>query len=141
MSDARNLQFVDTSVLIYAHDVSAGSKHRQARELIDALWRSGEGCLSIQVLQEFYVSLTQKLPKRLSPGRVAEIVADLATWRVHSPSAESVMDAIRLQQVHRISFWDAMLVASALDLGCQILWSEDLSLAQTLGTVTVRSPF
>ena len=64
MSEPRGLQFVDTNVLIYAHDVSAGQKHSGAQDLLRKLWQSGDGCLSIQVLQEFYVNVTQKDPGR-----------------------------------------------------------------------------
>lgn len=60
MNEPRDLRFVDTNVLIYAHDLPAGDKHTRSRELIERLWDSGLGCLSVQVLQEFYASVTQK---------------------------------------------------------------------------------
>jgi predicted nucleic acid-binding protein len=141
MSETSNLQFVDTNILIYAHDRSAGGKHTRAGELIQDLWRSGAGCLSVQVLQEFYVNVTQKVPKPLSPEVAGQIIADLSVWQVHRPGVADILDAIRLQGRYQLSFWDAMVVASAIQLGCQTLWSEDLNPGQAYDQVTVASPF
>jgi len=141
MSEPRNLQFVDTNVLIYAHDTSAGQKHTRARRLLQKLWQSGDGCLSIQVLQEFYVNLTQKVASPLAPEVAAQVVADLSVWQVHRPGTEDLLDAIRLQERYQISFWDAMIVASALQMGCQTIWSEDLNPGQVYDGVVVKSPF
>ena len=141
MSELRNLQFVDTNVLIYAHDRSAGQKHTRARELMRELWQSGEGCLSIQVLQEFYVNVTRKVARPLAAEAAAQIIADLAVWRIHRPGVEDVLDAIRLQSRYQMSFWDAMVIASAIQLGCQTLWSEDLNPGQAYDQVTVANPF
>ena len=141
MSEPSNLQFVDTNILIYAHDRSAGDKHTRARDLIRALWQSGEGCLSIQVLQEFYVNVTQKVPKPLTPTVAAQIIADLSVWQIHRPGVEDILDTIRLQGRYPISFWDAMIVSSAIQLGCQTIWSEDLNPGQVYDSVTVTSPF
>jgi len=141
MSEPKVLQFVDTNILIYAHDHSAGTKHILARDLIRALWQSGEGCLSVQVLQEFYVNVTQKVAKPLTPDVAAQIIADLAVWQVHRPGVEDVLDAIRLQDRYQTSFWDAMIIASAIQLGCLTIWSEDLNTGQVYDTVTVTSPF
>ena len=141
MSETRNLQFVDTNVLIYAHDVSAGPKRVRAQELIARLWESREGCLSIQVLQEFYVNVTQKVAKPLTPEQAADIVASLAAWEVHCPDVQDVLEATRLQGNHQTSFWDAMIIASAIHLGCHTIWSEDFHAEQVYEGVTVQSPF
>ncbi len=141
MSEPRNLQFVDTNVLIYAHDRSAGRKHTRAQELIQGLWRSEEGCLSIQVLQEFFVNVTRKVASPLASEVAAQIIVDLSTWRVHRPGVEDVLDAIRLQDRYQVSFWDAMIISSAIQLGCQTIWSEDLNPGQLYDRVTVLSPF
>jgi len=135
------LQFVDTNILIYAHDLSAGHKHIRASELIRELWGSGEGCLSIQVLQEFYVNVTQKVARPLTPDVAAQIIADLGVWQVHRPGVEDVLDAVRVQGRYQLSFWDAMIIVSATRLGCQTIWSEDLNPGQVYGQVTVASPF
>lgn len=141
MSDADPLQFVDTNILIYAHDRSAGKKHERANQLLRELWESRRGCLSVQVLQEFYVNITQKVPEPLAPEAAAQLIADLSTWQVHLPSTKDVLEAIAIQGRHQLSFWDAMIVASAIALGCEILWSEDLNPGQSYSTVVVRNPF
>ena len=141
MSESRSLQFVDTNVLIYAHDISAGQKHSRARDLMRHLWQSEEGCLSVQVLQEFYVNVTQKVAQPLAAEAAAQIIADLSVWDVHCPRTEDVLHAIHLQERYEISFWDAMILASALQLGCQVLWSEDLNPGQVYDRVKVQSPF
>ena len=141
MSELRGLQFVDTNILIYSHDRSAGQKHSRARNLLRELWQSGDGCLSIQVLQEFFVNVTRKVARPLAPEAAAQIIADLSVWRVHRPGVEDILDAIRLQGRYQVSFWDAMIVASAIQSGCQTIWSEDLNSGQVYEDVTVLSPF
>lgn len=134
-------QFVDTNVLIYAHDRSAGLKHEQAKALLRDLWDSRRGCLSVQVLQEFYVNVTQKVTQPLTSEVASQIISELGVWRVHRPGVEDVLDAIRIQNRYQISFWDAMIVASALQLGCQIIWSEDLNPGQLYDQAVVTNPF
>lgn len=141
MSEPRELQFVDTNILIYAHDRSAGDKHARAQDLVRELWQSGEGCLSVQVLQEFYVNITQKVARPLTPDIAARIIAELSVWQIHRPGVEDVLDAIRLQGRYHISFWDAMIVASAMQLGCARIWSEDLNPGRVYDTITVANPF
>jgi predicted nucleic acid-binding protein len=141
MSDADGLQFVDTNVLIYAHDRSADAKHQQAKALLAELWENRAGCLSIQVLQEFYVNVTQKIARPLQPQDAAQIIADLSVWQVHQPAVEDVLDAIRLQTRYHLAFWDAMLLASAIALGCTVVWTEDLNTGQLYDKVRVSNPF
>jgi predicted nucleic acid-binding protein len=76
-------QFVDTNVLIYAHDRSAAAKHGRAHALLTGLWDNQAGCLSIQVLQEFYVNITRKVARPLDYATARQIVADLGSWRIH----------------------------------------------------------
>ncbi|HZY46016.1 MAG TPA: PIN domain-containing protein, partial [Anaerolineae bacterium] len=116
MNDKR--QFVDTNILVYAHDSSAGAKHIRARALLAELWRSNTGCLSIQVLQEFYVNITRKVARPLDQDTARQIIVDLGRWTVHSPTVNEVVEAIALQERHTLSFWDAMIVTSAIHLGC-----------------------
>ena len=140
MSD-EGRQFVDTNVLVYAHDSSAGAKGERARDLIDRLWDEGSGCVSIQVLQEFYVTTTRKLKRVLEPGEAAAIVSDLCAWRLHCPDGNDVRAGIGVQRDHQIAFWDAMILHSAAELGCRTVWSEDLNDRQEYGPVVVRNPF
>jgi len=141
MSDEPLLEFVDTNVLVYAHDRSAGRKHEIAKELVKRLWESRQGCLSVQVLQEFYVTVTRKVAQPIQPEEAAVLIRDLSYWRIHTPTAQDVLSAIDLQTYYRISFWDAMVIHSALCLGCGVIWSEDLSDGQMYHQVTVKNPF
>ena len=141
MSDERPYQFLDTNVLVYAHDSSAGLKQQQAQNLLQQLWESRTGCLSIQVLQEFYVVATQKVAQPLESEAAARIISDLAYWRIHAPKAKDVLGAIDLQRRYQLSFWDAMIVCSAAELGCEVIWSEDLNPGQIYDRVQMRNPF
>jgi predicted nucleic acid-binding protein len=134
-------QFVDTNILVYAHDSSAGTKGVVARDLLDSLWESGEGCLSVQVLQEFFVVTTRRTKRLLEPAAASAIVADFARWRTHSPLASDVLAAIELHRKRQVSLWDAMILRSAAQVGCRVVWSEDLGSGQDYAGVKVRNPF
>lgn len=140
MSAEPELQFVDTNILVYAHDVSAGEKHARAQVVLRDLWQTGAGCLSVQVLQELFVTLTLKVPRPLSVGSARLLVADLATWQVHAPQVEDVLGAIDLQQRFQTSFWDAMILQSAGQLGAKIVLSEDLNPGQDYAALQVADP-
>jgi len=135
------LQFVDTNILVYAHDLSAGKKREIAAKPLEDLWYSRKGCLSIQVLQEFFVVVTSKTASPLPRSLAREIVEKYYVWPVHSPRVSDVLRAIDIQERHHISFWDALIVSSACDLGCEVIWSEDLRDGQVYEGVTVRNPF
>ena len=140
MSDSRVYQFVDTNILVYAFDRSAGTKHEIARDHVAKLWEDELGCLSIQVLQEFYVIATQKIRTPLAPKQAAKVIADFGQWRVHSPSVRDVQFAIEIQTRYQVSFWDAMILCSAVQLGCDRLWTEDLNPGQRYMNVQVANP-
>jgi len=135
------LVFLDTNILVYAHDSSAGRKHAIAHQLIETCWQTGLGCLSLQVLQEFYVNITQKVARPLERSTARQLVADLSKWRLHIPAANDLLGAIDLQQIYWLSFWDAMVLQSATAFGCKKLYSEDLSHGQQYGEVQVLNPF
>jgi predicted nucleic acid-binding protein len=139
MSGSR--RFVDTNVLVYAHDMTAGAKHDRARALIEELWNTRQGCLSIQVLQEFFVTTTRKIPRPLHATDAARIIEELAHWHVHAPTAADVLAAIDVHRHAGVSFWDAMILRSAKELGCNIVHSEDLTSGQEYEGVEVRNPF
>ena len=135
-----NRRFVDTNILVYAHDDSAGVKRDQARALVEQLWESRDGCLSVQVLQEFFVSVTRKIAKPLDAETAKEIIADLSRWHVHVPASGDVLGAIGIHQRTGISFWDAMIVRSAAEMGCDVLYSEDLNTGQEDSGVLAENP-
>jgi len=134
-------QFVDSNIMVYAHDRSAGPKNQIAKELIRSLWETRNGCLSIQVMQEFYLTVTQKVPVPLDVVEAARVIDDLSVWRIHEPRANDVLEAISLQQRYRISFWDAMIVHSAIQLGCQVIWSEDMPSEMQYEGIRLVNPF
>ena len=138
---ADNLHFIDTNILIYAYDTSTGEKHQEASKLLQELWKNENGCISIQVLQEFYVNATRKAPQALEPLQAASIIRDLSNWKIHRPDTEDVLAAISIQQQYQISFWDALIIRSAQESNCKTLWSEDLSNGQDYGGVKVINPF
>ena len=138
---SRERRFVDTNLFVYAHDASAGPKREAARDLIAGLWGERSGCLSVQVLQELFVNLTRKVPKPLPARDVAALVEDLSAWTIHSPGPRDVLSAIELHERMSVSFWDAMILASARSLGCRILYSEDLGAGQSYDGVRVVNPF
>ena len=134
------LEFVDTNILIYAFDRSAGVKYQKAAALVGSLWKSRRGCLSVQVLQEFYVVGRRKLP-HIPPSDMRNLLRDFNEWRIHTPSAADVMDAAYLHERVQVSFWDAMILHSAITLGCRIVWSEDLNAGQRFESVHLLNPF
>lgn len=135
------MNFVDTNVLLYAYDPGAGDRHTRARELVGRLGRERQGALSIQVLQELYVNLTRKIATPLTSDDARARVRVLSRWRSHSPLPHDVVAAAELAERHQLLFWDAMIVRSAVELGCTTLWTEDLNSGQEIAGVTVTNPF
>jgi predicted nucleic acid-binding protein len=136
-----NKIFVDTNVLIYAYDVSAGNKHKTAKTIMMDLWDSGRGIISIQVLQEFFVNITKKVSKPLEIKLAKDIIRDLLNWEVIIIDGESLLEAIELHVRHQYSLWDSMILKAAQKGGAIILLSEDLKDGQTIDGVTIKNPF
>lgn len=134
-------EFVDTNVLVYAHDRSAGRKRETAQDLLERLWDSRLGCVSLQVLQEFYVTVTGRTRRLLSPVEAARKVAWYAEWTLHEPGRQDLLSAIALHVTLTISFWDAMILQSARGLGCGVLLTEDLTHGQSYAGVIALNPF
>jgi predicted nucleic acid-binding protein len=136
-------EFVDTNILVYAHDASpaVASKHRIAKELVERLWVERTGCISLQVLQEFYTVSTRKLARPVLPSVAYEAVEDYLTWTVHTPTGEDILAAIRQHQRHHIAFWDALIIRSAQMSRCAVVWSEDLNTHQVFDGISVVNPF
>lgn len=134
-------EFVDANVLVYAFDSSAGRKQQAAQALLERLWESTTGCVSIQVLQEFFVTVTKKVAKPLPVEDATSRIREFAAWRVFSPTADDVVAAIALHTQAKIGFWDAMIVLAAAESGCDVLWTEDLADGHTLRGVRIRNPF
>jgi predicted nucleic acid-binding protein len=132
--------FVDTNVLIYAHDVDANEKYQIAKAVLQNLWTSRTGVLSTQVLQEFYVNVTRKIPYPLSKDLARLVVNNYAIWCAETTPAE-ISAAFRIEDESRIGFWDALIVSSAAKSGATRILSEDLNAGQRIAGILVENPF
>ena len=132
--------FVDSNILIYAHDLDAGVKRDRAVAKLRELWDSGTGRLSVQVLQEFYVNATQKLATPLARSTAREVIQTYGVWIRHATTAETVTRATEICELARISFWDALIVASAEEVDADELLSEDLNDGQAIAGIKVVNP-
>jgi predicted nucleic acid-binding protein len=119
--------FVDTNILIYAHDRSAGTKHDRARKLIEHLWNTGEGVLSMQVLQELCINLRRKTGRKILSDEIRRIIQDYLSWEIVIDSPESTLHALEIEERYKTSFWDALLLQAAESSGATVLYSEDLA--------------
>jgi predicted nucleic acid-binding protein len=133
--------FVDTNILVYAHDKDAGAKHERANELVTELWEQQTGIVSTQVLQEFYVTVTTKLPKPVKPNRARGIVRAYSRWRLETNGIDAILLASEVQEKHRISFRDGLIIAAAARSGAERLLTEDLNDGQLIEGVLISNPF
>ena len=134
-------QFVDTNILIYAHDAAAGARHERASALVAELWRTRAGVISTQVLQELAVNLRKKVAHPPDERALRELLTDYLAWEVVVNDGPSILEALDLQARYRLSFWDALIVQAANAAGAAVLLSEDLAAGQVYGEVTVINPF
>jgi predicted nucleic acid-binding protein len=133
--------FVDTNVLVYVRDRTDPEKQRRAAEWMAALWDGGAGRLSLQVLQEYYVTLTRKLDPPRSRDEARDDVGTLGAWKP-LPISPAVLEAAwDVEDRYGISFWDALIVGAAHHLGCAWLLSEDLQDGQEILGIRVVNPF
>ncbi len=133
--------FVDTNVLIYARDSSEPEKQPRAAQWIEELWRARAGRLSVQVLQEYYVGVTQKLDPGLEQAAARSDVRALAAWEPVVADVWLVEDAWDLQDRYSVSFWDALILAAAIRSSCGYLLSEVFQDGSVVDGVTVLNPF
>lgn len=132
--------FVDTNILMYAHDRGAGAKHNRARAVVEELWESEAGVVSTQVLQELYVNLRRRTEQKQDSKAAREIVKDYLSWEVVVNTGASMLEAIEIEQRHGISFWDALIVQAAESSGAKLLYSEDFSSGHRYGSLRVINP-
>ena len=132
--------FVDTNVLIYAHDVDAKAKHQTAKNVLRKLWSERAGVLSTQVLQEFYVNVTRKIQRPISKASARMVVTTYAAWCLETTAAE-ISTAFQIEDASKIGFWDALIVAAALQGGAARILSEDLNPGQSIAGILIENPF
>jgi predicted nucleic acid-binding protein len=133
--------FVDTNLLVYSHDVDSGQKHQIARNILLELWGNRNGVLSVQVLQEFYVTMTRKVLHPIPPSRVRNIIRDYFCWHVEVNDLNSVLIASRIGEDYKISFWDGLIVAAALKANADKILTEDLQSGQIIEGISIENPF
>ncbi len=132
--------FVDTNILLCAHDRSAGVKRDRARQLLEHLWTTGQGVLSTQVLQELCVNLQRKVKPPLPLNEIRWLVQDYLSWEIVVNGPESAVHALEIEARYKISFWDALVLQAAESAGAAILYSEDLAPDQKYGAIRVVNP-
>lgn len=132
--------FVDSNVLIYAHDFKATKKNPIAKAALLDLWNEGTGVLSMQVLQEFYVNVTRKIPSPLPKDSARGVVNSYALWCVETSPAE-IAEAFRIEDEAKIGFWDALIVSAAVKSGATRILSEDLNAGQFISGISIENPF
>jgi predicted nucleic acid-binding protein len=133
--------FVDTNVLVYAHDTDAGARHATAKALLAELWDSRDGSLSTQVLQEFYAVVTRKFKPPMPRAKARAIVAAYGEWCDVATEPQLIVAASRLEEEHTLSFWDSLIVQAAIHAGAGRLVSEDLQDGRRFGALSVENPF
>lgn len=139
---SRELVFVDTNILLYAHGPNdQDPRAQQARRSLTQLWRSRSGILSTQVLQEFYAVATKKLKPVLPKNQARGIVAAYADWCVIRTDPELIVSAAKLEEEHTLAFWDALIIEAALRAGAARLLSEDLQHNRRFDTLFIENPF
>lgn len=131
--------FFDTNVLVYADDKAAPAKQRRAIDLVATHRRAGTGVVSLQVLQEYFVTVTRKLHVDAKIAR--RKVELLAEFDLVAPDLDDVLAAIDLHRLHGFSFWDALVLRAAKQAGCKILFSEDFQAGRAIDGVQNVNPF
>ena len=132
--------FIDTNVLIYAHDIDASAKHEIAKGVLRELWSERTGVLSMQVLQEFYINVTRKIPSPLSRDLARSVVNSYVPWCMETTPSE-ISAAFRIEDESRIGFWDALIVSSAAKSGATRILSENVNARQRIAGILVENPF
>jgi len=136
-----NKTFLDTNIIVYAFDASAKRKHDAAKQILIDLWNSGRGVLSTQVLQEFYVTVTQKIPKPLDRKWAVQTIKDLLHWDVVVNDGNVIIEAADIQTRYKYSFWDAMIIQAAIRGGADLILSENLAGGSKIQGITLENPF
>ncbi len=137
----QSLAFVDTNILLYAHDRDAGPKRVVAARLLATLWEERRGIVSPQVLQEFLVNALRKLKTPLNLAQARDIVRSYGLWVTHDASVAHILRGLELMELAGYSFWDSQIIASAEAAGAATLYSEDMQDGQSIAGLIIRNPF
>lgn len=133
--------FVDTNILIYAHDLDAGAKHDVAISIIEKIWEEITGIISTQVIQEFYVNVTRKIPKPITPVLARGIILNYFSWHIEAIEPNTILLASEIEERHVLSFWDSLIIATACQSNAGKILTEDLNHGQVIEGVLIENPF
>jgi predicted nucleic acid-binding protein len=133
--------FLDTDIIMYAHDRSSGEKYSIAKEIMDSLWESRQGVISVQVLQEFFVCVTKKIVRPIPIKNARTILEYLSSWEVIDNDKSITLKAIDLLEKYRFSFWDSLIIQAAIQSQARMLFSEDLPDGQVIMGTKILNPF
>jgi predicted nucleic acid-binding protein len=133
--------FVDTNILVYTRDSSEPEKQPVAKQWLAHLWERECGRISAQILNEYYVTVTQKLKPGLSKEQARSDIRALAVWQPLEISTTLIEASWDIQDQYGYSWWDTLVVTSALFLDCNYLLSEDMQHEQKIGHLTIINPF
>jgi predicted nucleic acid-binding protein len=133
--------FVDTNLLVYAHDLAETDRRPIAQATLDDLWRTRTGTLSTQVLSEFYVVVTRKFDPPMSRRAARDVIGAYSAWPVVQVDAALILAASTLEERHTLSFWDALIIEAAVRGGATRLLSEDLQTGRRIRNLTIENPF
>jgi predicted nucleic acid-binding protein len=138
----KEISFIDTNILVYAYDVSASIKHDIAMNLVDSLWKNQNGILSTQVLCEFFVTVTKKVPKPITFNLARQIIDDyFSSWRIILITQDIIIDAIDVSNNYCLSFWDSLIWSAAKYSGANRIYSEDFQHGFIIDDVEFINPF
>ena len=133
--------FVDTNILVYAHDLDAGPKRKIAVAIMEELWEQEMGVISTQVLQEFYVTVTRKISTPLSRATTRGIIEDYLYWQVEQNSPATILSASEIEERYMLSFWDSLIIAAASNANASKILTEDLNHGQVIAGILIENPF
>jgi predicted nucleic acid-binding protein len=133
--------FVDTNILVYAHDADAGEKYASAARAVADLWESGRGILSTQVLQELYITLTRKVASPVTGNFARRLIRNYLTWELVLNDGAIILHAGEIGENYQLSFWDGLIVAAAYSKNAAIILTEDLSHGQIIEGIRIENPF
>jgi predicted nucleic acid-binding protein len=131
--------FLDANIFVYAHDAGSPDKQRKSRQLITKLTATGDGVISTQVMQEFYVAATRKL--KVQPLPAKGVLKTLAEFEIDQVTPQLIHEAVDCSILNELSFWDALILAAAAAAGCSAVYSEDLNAGQTILGIKIQNPF
>jgi len=133
--------FVDTNIIVYCFDDADLNKKKKAVEVMESLWNTSNGVLSLQVLKEFFVTVTKKLSPKMDFKEARSATIDLLSWNVFLETSDSFEKALEIAEKYRLSFWDANILSAAVLSGCHQLFTEDMQHNQVIDGAKIVNPF